>query len=141
MRAPFDSGRTTSPRPRPERRGGRARLLRRVRPGGRSDPRSTAPAGLVLAEVAAYLPVRRRPALPCPAPDPDQPRPLAGRGGQVNDDQEQAILAVHLRGLDGMCVGCRAWWSRLVPYPCWQVDWATSRQARTIMARYLGVRA
>lgn len=59
----------------------------------------------------------------------------------MNDDQERAILAVHLRGLDGMCVGCRAWWSRLVPYPCWQVEWATSRQARTIMARYLGVEA
>ncbi|GAA2704685.1 hypothetical protein GCM10010429_12230 [Micromonospora olivasterospora] len=59
----------------------------------------------------------------------------------MNDDQERAILAVQFRGLDGMCVGCRAWWSRLVPYPCWQVEWATSRQARTIMARYLGVRA
>ncbi|MFG1951415.1 hypothetical protein [Micromonospora sp. NPDC048830] len=28
----------------------------------------------------------------------------------------------------------------LVPYPCWQVEWATSRQARTTMARFLGVR-
>jgi hypothetical protein len=56
----------------------------------------------------------------------------------VNDDQDQQILAVHIRGLDGMCVGCRAWWSRLAPYPCWQVDWATSRQARTITTRFLG---
>nr|WP_233513176.1 hypothetical protein [Micromonospora craterilacus] len=40
-----------------------------------------------------------------------------------------------------MCVGCRAWWSRLTPYPCWQVEWATSRQARTITDRFLsGVR-
>lgn len=34
-------------------------------------------------------------------------------------------------------VGCRAWWSRLTPYPCWQVDWATSWQAQTITARFL----
>ncbi|SCG65445.1 hypothetical protein GA0070609_4054 [Micromonospora echinaurantiaca] len=59
----------------------------------------------------------------------------------MKDDQEQAILAVHVRGIDGMCVGCRAWWSRLVPYPCWQVDWAIRRQARTITTRFLaGVR-
>ncbi|MFF5173376.1 hypothetical protein ACFY3U_12140 [Micromonospora sp. NPDC000089] len=51
-----------------------------------------------------------------------------------------AILAVHVRGLDGMCVGCRAWWARLTPYPCWQVAWATSRQARARTARFLGVR-
>ncbi|MFE9201422.1 hypothetical protein [Micromonospora sp. NPDC007230] len=104
------------------------------------DPRPTAPAGLVLAGLAAHLPMRRRTALPCPAPDPDQPGSLAARSSRVNDDQEQAILAVHVRGLDGMCVGCRVWWSLLVPYPCWQVDWATSRKARTITARYLGVR-
>ncbi|GAA2706174.1 hypothetical protein GCM10010429_16280 [Micromonospora olivasterospora] len=59
----------------------------------------------------------------------------------MNDDQERTILAVHIRGLDGMCTGCRAWWGRLNPYPCWQVDWATSRRARTIMARYLGLQA
>ncbi|PPA60130.1 hypothetical protein BAW75_12765 [Micromonospora chalcea] len=59
----------------------------------------------------------------------------------MKDDLEQAILAVHVRGYDGMCTGCRAWWSRLSPYPCWQVEWATSRQARTITARFLeGVR-
>ncbi|MGK5739265.1 hypothetical protein [Micromonospora sp. URMC 103] len=51
--------------------------------------------------------------------------------------QEQTIVAVHIRGLDGMCVGCRAWWSRLAPYPCWQVEWATSRQAWMITARFL----
>ncbi|MBQ1015165.1 hypothetical protein KBX53_30395 [Micromonospora sp. M51] len=59
----------------------------------------------------------------------------------MNGGQEQAIIAVHVRGLDGMCVGCRAWWARLTPYPCWQVDWATSRQARAITDRFLaGVR-
>ncbi|MET8912699.1 hypothetical protein, partial [Micromonospora sp. NPDC004551] len=62
-------------------------------------------------------------------------------GGAVNDGHERTILAAHVRGLDGMCAGCRAWWSRLAPYPCWQVEWATSRHARTITARFLeGVR-
>ena len=56
----------------------------------------------------------------------------------MSSEREQAIIAVHIRGSDGMCVGCRAWWSRLTPYPCWQVEWATSRQARTITARFLG---
>ncbi|MFJ6196927.1 hypothetical protein [Micromonospora sp. NPDC092111] len=56
----------------------------------------------------------------------------------MSGSQEQAILAVHVRGLDGMCVGCHRWWSRLVPYPCWQVNWATSRQARTITVQFLG---
>ena len=55
----------------------------------------------------------------------------------MKDDQEQMILSVHVRGPDGLCVGCRAWWSRLAPYPCWQVDGATSRQARAITARFL----
>ena len=36
-----------------------------------------------------------------------------------------------------MCAGCRVWWARLTPYPCWQVEWATSRQARAITARFL----
>ncbi|WP_407940331.1 hypothetical protein [Micromonospora narathiwatensis] len=115
-----------------------ARLVRRVSARNRPDPRPTAPAGLVMAELAAYLPMRRRLALPYPAPDSDQPGSLAARGHRMNDEQEQVILAVHVRGLDGMCAGCRAWWSRLTPYPCWQVDWATSRQARTITAWFLG---
>ncbi|MEU5904610.1 hypothetical protein [Micromonospora sp. NPDC047527] len=54
---------------------------------------------------------------------------------------ERVILAVHVRGLDGMCVGCRMWWARLTSYPCWQVDWATSRQARSLTAAVLGGRA
>nr|WP_028570140.1 hypothetical protein [Salinispora tropica] len=57
----------------------------------------------------------------------------------MGDRQERTILAAHLRGPDGMCVGCRAWWSRLVPYPCWQVEWATRREARASVARFLGV--
>ncbi|MEH0934186.1 hypothetical protein [Micromonospora psammae] len=56
----------------------------------------------------------------------------------MNDNQEQTIVAVHVQGVDDMCVGCRAWWSRLTPYPCWQTEWATSRQARTITVRFLG---
>ncbi|WP_187413557.1 hypothetical protein [Micromonospora sp. MP36] len=107
----------------------------------RADPRPTTPAGLVLAELAARLLLRCRAALPCPASGPGQPGPLAGRRSRVNDERELAILAVHVRGLDGMCIGCRAWWSRLAPYPCWQVEWATSRQARVITARFLRVRA
>ncbi|MFG3688116.1 hypothetical protein [Micromonospora sp. NPDC047740] len=105
------------------------------------DPRAPASADLVLAAVAAGLPLRCRASMSRPAPDSDQSWPLARRGGAVKYDQEHAILAVHVRGLEGMCAGCRAWWSRLTPYPCWQVDWATSRQARTITARFLeGVR-
>ncbi|WP_018252363.1 hypothetical protein [Salinispora mooreana] len=53
------------------------------------------------------------------------------------DQQEQAILAAHVPGPDGMCTGCRAWWSRLTPYPCLQADWATSRHARRITHRFL----
>ncbi|MGN9778297.1 hypothetical protein ACTMS0_21400 [Micromonospora sp. H33] len=56
----------------------------------------------------------------------------------MRGDQEQTILAVHVRRLDGTCAGCRAWWARLTPYPCWQVEWATSRQARSLTAALLG---
>nr|WP_325049217.1 hypothetical protein [Micromonospora deserti] len=104
----------------------------------RPDSCPTAPAGLVLAKVAANLPLWCRSALPCPASHPDQPLPLAARGGAVKEGQEHAILAAHVQTSDGMCAGCRAWWSRLAPYPCWQVEWATSRQARTFTARFLG---
>ncbi|WP_080694199.1 hypothetical protein [Salinispora tropica] len=55
----------------------------------------------------------------------------------ATDQQEQMILAAHVPGPDGMCTGCRAWWSRLTPYPCPQADWATSRQARRITHRFL----
>ncbi|SCG57821.1 hypothetical protein GA0070609_3362 [Micromonospora echinaurantiaca] len=55
----------------------------------------------------------------------------------MKEGQEQVILAAHVQASDGLCAGCRAWWSRLVPYPCWQIEWATSRQARTITVRFL----
>ncbi|WP_347877012.1 hypothetical protein [Micromonospora sp. KC606] len=74
----------------------------------------------------------------CPAPDFDQSWALATGGCAVSGSPEGVILAVHVRGLDGMCARCRAWWSRLAPYPCWQVEWATSRQARASVARFLG---
>ncbi|MFR9780725.1 hypothetical protein ACL02O_32355 [Micromonospora sp. MS34] len=112
------------------------RRVRGVPARRRADARPAAPAGLVLAEVAAGLSLRSRPALPRSPPDPDQSWALAGGGRAVR--QEQQILGVHLRGLDGMCVGCRAWWARLTPYPRWQVEWATSRQARVVTARFLG---
>ncbi|MEU3457855.1 hypothetical protein ABZ671_30335 [Micromonospora sp. NPDC006766] len=119
-------------------RSGAACLVRGVPARRSDDSRKAASAGVVLAAVAAGLPMRCRAAVSRSASDSDQSWSLAGGGGAVNDGQEQAILAVHVRGLDGMCVGCRAWWSRLAPYPCWQVEWATSRQARTITARFLG---
>ncbi|MFJ1542957.1 hypothetical protein ACIODS_30900 [Micromonospora chalcea] len=109
--------------------------------GRRADSCSQASAGVVVAALAACLPLWVRPALPRPASDSDQSGSLAVGGCAVTSEQEQAIVAVHVRGLDGMCAGCRAWWSRLTPYPCWQVEWATSRQARAITARFLeGVR-
>ncbi|MEV1144168.1 hypothetical protein [Micromonospora sp. NPDC049799] len=59
----------------------------------------------------------------------------------MTNEAEQRILAVHLPAMDGLCTDWRAWWSRLTPYPCWQVDWATSRQARSLTAASLGGRA
>ncbi|MGC5310523.1 hypothetical protein [Micromonospora zamorensis] len=59
----------------------------------------------------------------------------------MSSGQQEAIIASHVRGLDGMCSGCRAWWALLTPYPSWQVEWVTSRQARAITVRFLaGVR-
>ncbi|MBM0239751.1 hypothetical protein JNW88_26265 [Micromonospora sp. ATA32] len=117
-----------------------ARLVRRVPDRGGDDPGAAAPAGLVLAQVASGMPLRWGRALPGSAPHPHQSRALAGGEVPVSDQLERKILAVHVRGLDGMCTGCRAWWARLSPYPCWQVDWATSRQARSMTARFLGGR-
>ncbi|WP_311773709.1 hypothetical protein [Micromonospora echinospora] len=105
--------------------------------GRRVDVRPAASAGVVLAAVATGLPVRSRVALSFAASDSDQSRSLATGERRVIPGPEEMILAVHLRGLDGMCAGCRAWWSRLTPYPCWQAEWATSRQARAITARFL----
>ena len=53
-------------------------------------------------------------------------------------EREVYIVSTHLRGDDGMCTGCRLWWALLVPYPCWQVQWATSKQARSVTAHFLG---
>ncbi|MFI7303988.1 hypothetical protein ACIBM8_12315 [Micromonospora aurantiaca] len=103
------------------------------------DARTPSSPGLVVAAVAVGVPLRRGAAVPEPPPRTDQSRSPAAAGGPVRT-AEQAILAVHVRGLDGMCVGCRLWWARLTPYPCWQVAWATSRQARASVARFLGVR-
>ena len=50
------------------------------------------------------------------------------------------ILAAHVPDRDGLCAGCRQWWSRLTPYPCSQVDWATSLQAQLLTAVILGGR-
>ncbi|MGW5668063.1 hypothetical protein [Micromonospora sp. NPDC003776] len=134
-------GPAAAPSTAPKGGSGAACFVRGVPARRSDDSRAPASTGLVLATVAAGLPVRSRAAVSHPAPDSDQSWALADRGGAVNDGQERAILAVHVRGLDGMCAGCRAWWSRLTPYPCWQVEWATSRQARTITARFLeGVR-
>ncbi|WP_370584948.1 hypothetical protein, partial [Micromonospora sp. ANENR4] len=101
------------------------------------DVGPAASAGLVLAAVDTGLPVRCRSALPFAASDSDQSWSVAAGGRRVIGGPEETILAVHVRGLDGMCAGCRAWWSRLTPYPCWQVEWATSRQARAVTARFL----
>lgn len=58
-----------------------------------------------------------------------------------SNEAEQSTLAVHLLGSGSLCSGCWACWSRLAPYPCWQVDWATNRQARSMTAVLFGGRA
>ncbi|MBB5112308.1 hypothetical protein AB0K27_07795 [Micromonospora echinospora] len=55
----------------------------------------------------------------------------------MTEPQVQQILSVHVPGIDGFCAGCRAWWARLCPYPCQQVEWAARRQARTATRRFL----
>ncbi|MFI6239486.1 hypothetical protein ACIBEF_06375 [Micromonospora sp. NPDC050795] len=59
----------------------------------------------------------------------------------MSNDAERHIMVVHVPGIDGLCSGCRAWWSLLTPYPCWQVDWAASQQTRSMAAALLGGRA
>ncbi|MCG5462378.1 hypothetical protein MED01_000479 [Micromonospora sp. MED01] len=59
----------------------------------------------------------------------------------MSSEAEQWILVAHLLGKNGLCNGCWTWWSRLTPYPCWQVDSANSRQARSMTAALLGDRA
>lgn len=115
--------------------------LRPVPDRRRNDPGTATPPGLVVAEVELGLPLWGGAALSQPTPHPDQPGALARRGGAVSNEAERHILVIHVPGKDGLCAGCRAWWSRLTPYPCWQVDWATSRQARSMTAALLGGRA
>ncbi|MBQ1018647.1 hypothetical protein KBX71_12345 [Micromonospora sp. D93] len=59
----------------------------------------------------------------------------------MSSEAEQRILVAHVPGKSGLYNGCWAWRSRLTPYPCRQVDWATSRQARSMTAALLGDRA
>ncbi|WP_410813713.1 hypothetical protein [Micromonospora sp. 067-2] len=58
----------------------------------------------------------------------------------MNDGQEQGTVSVQLRGLSDWCGDCRVWRSRLVPYPCRQVQWATGWQVRSLAAWLLGGR-
>ncbi|MGA4731931.1 hypothetical protein ACWEOS_23260 [Micromonospora taraxaci] len=55
----------------------------------------------------------------------------------MSSEQQKAAAPVHARGLDEMCSGRRTWWARLTTYPCWQVGWATRRQARANASRFL----
>ncbi|WFE54612.1 hypothetical protein [Micromonospora sp. WMMD1155] len=59
----------------------------------------------------------------------------------MSSEAELRILVSHVPGKSGLCAGCRAWWSRLTPYACRQVDWATRRQARSMTVALLGGRA
>ncbi|RQX07025.1 hypothetical protein DLJ58_22475 [Micromonospora arida] len=102
--------------------------LRPVPDRGRDDPGTATPPSVVVAEVELGLPLWSGTALSQPTPHSDQPRALARRGGAVSNE------AVHLPGRDRLCTGWRAWWSRLTPYPCWQVDWATNRRTRSLTA-------
>lgn len=52
--------------------------------------------------------------------------------------QASRILAVHLPDVDGLCIGCRRWWARLAPYPCYQAEWACRWHARATTWRFLG---
>ncbi|MBL6274714.1 hypothetical protein JMF97_00895 [Micromonospora fiedleri] len=54
------------------------------------------------------------------------------------EDQTDRILSVHRAGVDGLCVGCRWWWPRLAPYPCYQAEWAFRCHARAVTLRFLG---
>ncbi|SCG52222.1 hypothetical protein GA0070560_107134 [Micromonospora halophytica] len=56
----------------------------------------------------------------------------------MTEHQVNQLLAIHRPGPDGLCVGCRRWWARLSPYPCYQAEWACRRQARATTLRFLG---
>jgi hypothetical protein len=35
-----------------------------------------------------------------------------------------SVLRYHTPDAGGCCLGCLAWWRRLVPFPCEQAKWA-----------------
>lgn len=49
-------------------------------------------------------------------------------------DHAALIFRGHRCDDAGFCAGCRQWWAHLVPYPCWQVDWAARIVARAMTA-------
>ncbi|KKJ96029.1 hypothetical protein [Micromonospora sp. HK10] len=51
--------------------------------------------------------------------------------------QAQQILSVHPPGVEGLCVGCRWWWARLAPYPCYQAEWACRWRARAATRHFV----
>ncbi|TNH26251.1 hypothetical protein FHG89_21265 [Micromonospora orduensis] len=55
----------------------------------------------------------------------------------MTEDPVGRILSVHLPGVDGLCAGCRWWWARLSPYPCYQAEWAARWHARAATRRFL----
>ncbi|MDH6460439.1 hypothetical protein M2302_000594 [Micromonospora sp. A200] len=55
----------------------------------------------------------------------------------MTEHQVDQILSMHLPGADGLCAGCRSWWARLAPYPCYQAEWAAGWRARAITRRFL----
>ncbi|MDG4809604.1 hypothetical protein O7634_22880 [Micromonospora sp. WMMD1120] len=59
----------------------------------------------------------------------------------MSNQARRRIRVVHLPAKDGLRDGYRAWWAHFTPYLCWQVGWATSRQARYLTAALLGGRA
>ncbi|NJP31660.1 hypothetical protein [Micromonospora thermarum] len=54
------------------------------------------------------------------------------------EHQVRQVLAIHVPGADGLCLGCQGWWARLSPYPCYQAEWACRWHARATTLRFLG---
>jgi hypothetical protein len=47
------------------------------------------------------------------------------------------ILGAHVPDPLNMCAGCRAWWGRMAPYPCTQVEWALLVSAHLMTEEFL----